>query len=75
MLKLDFGIDIGEARLSGFDIGHRLREPRAVVPIVDPEQDVTGSDGLVVLDLYRCDVARDLRRERGHVPADIGVVG
>ena len=45
MLKLGFGIDIGEASLSGFDIGRRLREPCAVVPIVDPEQDVTRPDG------------------------------
>ena len=40
MLKLGLGIDIGEAGLGGFDIGYGLREPCAVVPIVDPEQDV-----------------------------------
>ena len=45
MLKLDIGIDIGEASLGGFDIGHGLRKPCAIVPIVDPEQDVTRSDG------------------------------
>ena len=75
MLKLGVRIDIGEASLRCFDIGRCLRKLCAVVPIVDPEQDVTRPDGLVVLNLDGHDVARNLWRERGHVAADIGVVG
>ena len=75
VLELGLRIDIGEAGLGGFDIGLGLRKACAVVPIVDPEQDVAGTNGLVVLNLYGRDVARNLRRERGHVAANIGVVG
>ncbi|KJC60314.1 hypothetical protein UP10_13245 [Bradyrhizobium sp. LTSPM299] len=63
MLKLGVCIDIGEASQGSLDIGHCLRKPCSVVPIVDPEQDVTNSDGLVVLDLDGRDVARNLWRE------------
>ncbi|MNF18357.1 hypothetical protein D3C80_2223910 [compost metagenome] len=51
MLMLGLRIDIGQARLRSTDIGHCLRKPCAVVPIVDAEQHITGPDGLVVLDL------------------------
>src|SRR5262249_34330183 len=75
VLKLGFRIDIGEISLSRFDVGHSLRKPRAVIPIVDPEQGVTRPNGLVVLNLYGCDITRNLWGERGHVSAYIGVVG
>ncbi|MET4686439.1 hypothetical protein ABIA13_000884 [Sinorhizobium fredii] len=75
MLKLGLGIDIDAARFGRLDIGDRLRQPGAVVAIVDAEQHVTGPDGLVVVDLDRRDVAGNLRGERGDVAAHIGVVG
>ncbi|MDT4847211.1 hypothetical protein FQZ97_812600 [compost metagenome] len=74
-LKLGLRIDIGQASLGSADIGHGLRKPCPVVPIVDPEQDVAHPNGLVVLDLYRSDVACNLCGERGDVAADISVVG
>ena len=49
MLELDLRVDIGEAGLSRFDVGRCLRKPRTIVPIVDPEQDITRADSLVVL--------------------------
>jgi hypothetical protein len=75
VLELGLRIDIGEASLGSFDIGFCLRKPRAVVPVVDPEQDVTRANGLVVLNLYSRDLARNLWCERGHIPANVGVVG
>jgi hypothetical protein len=75
LLKLRFRLDIGEAGLGCFDIGDSLRQPGAVIPVVDPEQDIACMDSLIVLDLHRRDIAPDLRRERGHVSANIGVVG
>ncbi|MCY1292121.1 hypothetical protein D9M70_413340 [compost metagenome] len=74
-LKLGLRIDIGQASLGSFDVGHCLRKPRVVVPIVDPEQDVTLPDGLVVLNLYGSDITGNLCGERGDVSADISVVG
>lgn len=74
MLKLDVCIDIGEAGFGGFDIGFSLRESCAVIAIIDPEQDVTPSHCLVVLDLNGRDIASNLGGEGGHVPADVGVV-
>nr|WP_244439419.1 hypothetical protein [Azospirillum baldaniorum] len=75
MLKPGLRIDVGKPGLGRLDIGHRLGKPRAIIAIVDPEQDIVGSDGLVVGDLDGGDVAGDLGCERGQVAADIGVVG
>lgn len=75
VLKSYLRIDIGHASLCSFDIGDGLREPCAIVPIVDPEQDVARPNGLVVRHFYYRDVTGNLGRERGRVAADIGVVG
>jgi hypothetical protein len=75
MLELRLGIDVDQAGLGGGDVGFGIREPGAVVAIVDAEQNVPGPDRLIVIDFDDCDVTANLRREGGHVPAHIGVVG
>jgi hypothetical protein len=68
VLKFGFRIDISETSLCGVDIGHTLRKPCATNPIVDPEQDITRLDGLVVVSIYGRDAPCNLWSERGHSP-------
>ncbi|MNN84281.1 hypothetical protein D3C76_316480 [compost metagenome] len=59
-LMLGLCLHIDQARLGRLDVGHGLHKPCAVIPVVDAKQHVTGSHGLVVLDVHRRDVAGNL---------------
>jgi len=56
MLKLDLGIDIGQPGQRSLDGGTRLREPGAIIPFVDPEQDVACLHDLIVPDRHGSNV-------------------
>lgn len=74
MLKLRFGLDVGEAGSRGNHVRLSLRQLGAVIPIVDPEEDIACLDGLVVLDFDRGHIARHPWRNGRDVTPDVGVV-
>ena len=74
VLELNLGIDVREPRTGGVDIRRGLRNPGAIVPVVDPEQNVACLDDLVIRNFDDSHVTGDLRRQRGEVSAHISVV-
>ena len=64
-----------EHRAARGDAGGRLVYARAVVAVVDREQDVPRLDRLVVADRDCGDIAADLRADRGDIALHVGVAG
>src|SRR3546814_10505757 len=75
MLKRDVFGAVRHSRARRLNIGLGLRELRPIIAVVDPKQYVASTDHLIVFDLDRDHIACDLRCQRGHVAADIGIVG
>jgi hypothetical protein len=50
-------------------------ELRAIVSIVELQEQVAGFDGLVIHDRDRVDKTRHLRRKRRDLAPDIGIIG
>ena len=65
----------GDRGGGGRDIGFGGIDRDPEIPIVDPRERLPGLDRLVVADQNLGDVAGNLRRDRGVVGLDIGVVG
>ena len=75
LLQLDLRIEVMNGGRGGIDVGMGLRKRGPEIAVVDPRQQLTGLDRLVVADQYVGDIARHLRRDDGRIRLHIGVVG
>jgi hypothetical protein len=75
LLQRDLRIEIVHGGGGGIDVGMGLRQRGPEIAIVDPRQQLTGLDRLVVADQHVSNIARDLRRDDGRIRLHIGVVG
>ncbi len=67
--------EIGQRRLCGGEVGLGLRQLRAIVGGIDLHDQIALAHNLIVSDTDGGDIARDFRRQRGHVAGGVGVVG
>ena len=74
VLELELALGRGDRRRLGLQRGGRLVDAGAEVAVVEPGQDVAAAHRLVLGDLDRGDVARDLGADGREVGVDVGVV-
>ena len=75
LLQRDLGIEVAHRGFGSRDIGVGLIERGAEIAIVDPGQQLSGLDRLVVRHQHLGEIAGDFRRHDGGIGFDIGVVG
>ncbi len=74
-LQLPRGIQVGHRRLLGRDGGLCLAHRSLVVAVVDSDQQISGTHGLVVGDGHGRDEAGHLRSDDGDIAADERIIG
>ena len=75
MLQFIFGLQTGECRAALLEDGLGMIGGRACVAIIQPHQQLAGVNKFVVFHCHLGNETGDVRRDRRHVTADIGVIG
>ncbi len=70
-----FRFDVGDRRFGPDQRSLGLRDPGLIIGIIDFDQQIALFHVLEIVDEDVADIAADLRAERRHIAADIGVVG
>ena len=73
-LLAELGHDAGNVRFGLGDISFRLIDRGLVVARIDRRQNVSGLHRLIVVDEYRLDISRDLRRDGDYIGLHVRVV-